>query len=319
MNKTILSLMLSVGIAAASAAVPAFADPITQIDPSLPSQSSDLTVDASVPAAETVSEAETIQESIQETIPESETIIEPITETLEDIVEDTAEDTRESIEDINVMDAVEESTETGAGAEVIKAGSENEEQMINDSNVPRSMVSAYFDKPEGWAGYTVEVNLYNDDIGDFYTLYLYRQNDYVARERIPVGHYTVDYAMAAGDAKGLYPIVSNQAEFDLTANGSAVLNLTYVGDLLVEEETEVKEATQSTANIDPSNPEAKEDDNKLVKSVFSRYAKKFLIFNGIVIGLLAIVGGVYYWKYGSFPIEIFDDLFKRVKDKKDED
>ena len=175
---------------------------------------------------------------------------------------------------------------------------EAEETVVADPEVGSGTAVVSFKEPEGWPGYNIVVEVYNQTVGDFYTIYSYRQNGYVAKETLPAGSYTVDVVMAAGDNLGEYPLSSSVGSFELESGKATNIDIYYSGDGLVEGTEEVIEATPSEAA--PTLPDDSNTGNVVEDERVGNTLKNSVldILKGNLLFVLpfGILGGIYYFK-----------------------
>lgn len=112
------------------------------------------------------------------------------------------------------------------------------------------IIIASFIAPEDWRGSNVVLTVYPLDVNGLprstekKSIYLYRQNDYVAREELAVGRYQVYQASVVGDRGNVFPMVTDIAEFTVEEGGVVVninIELAGVNDYLTGEEENVSE------------------------------------------------------------------------------
>ena len=172
------------------------------------------------------------------------------------------------------------------------AYAENEGTVAVDPDVATGTAVFQFKEPEGWPGYNVVLELYNENVGDFYTVYCYRQNGYTARESLPVGQYSVDVAMAAGDSRCDYPLQASSDSFSLEAGRAVSIDVLYAGESLVEE-------TASPSVPDQGNEETKQEDE--VQQITVGQSLRDALLKMLKVNLLfvipaGVIGGLYYFK-----------------------
>ena len=174
---------------------------------------------------------------------------------------------------------------------------EVEETVVADPGLGSGTAVITFKEREGWPGYNVVIEVYNQTVGDFYTVYCYRQNGYVARETLPAGAYTVDVVMAAGDNLGDFPLSTSVNSFSLGNGKAASLDIYYSGESLIEE-SEVATPSVIEDGGNDIQVETSEDLNNqnTVGDTLKNSVLDIIKANLIFTLPFGILGAIYYFK-----------------------
>lgn len=131
------------------------------------------------------------------------------------------------------------------------------------------IVMASFLTPEDWRGSNIVLTVYSLDTNGLpratekKSIYLYKQNDYVAREELKVGRYQVYQASVVGDRGNVFPMLTDVTEFTVEEGGVAVninIELAGVNEYITETEKDVSENA-------PAEPVIEKTENKFVEFV----------------------------------------------------
>lgn len=155
----------------------------------------------------------------------------------------------------------------------------------------KGIITATFLPPDNWRGNNVVLIIYPLDANGLpratekKSIYIYKQNNYIAREELDVGEYQVYQASVVGDKGQVFPMLTSVSEFTVEEGGAVVnvdIELAGSNSYKVENSSQLsKDETSDVVVPDPDEVQ-KED-------VFVTFLKDNVIF--LILG--SVLGAVY--------------------------